>query len=159
MGLGLTGLGFWLLRYDMAKRSIRLQGLSRFMGLALYIGYGWLITAGLLMIWTGAVTGGYWYDAILHSIFLGCVFSMIFGHAPVIFPVVLKLPVAFRPSFYFHLGLLHLSLLLRIAGDISQIDPLRKWGSLLNAVAILLFLYNTVTSIVDTRLAETSHSG
>ena len=56
------------------------------------------------------------YDAILHALFLGFTFGMIFGHAPIIFPAVLGRPLPYRPAFYLHLILLQATLLLRIGG-------------------------------------------
>jgi hypothetical protein len=50
--------------------------------------------------------------------------------------------------FYAHLILLHLSLIMRVAGDLALNIPIRKWGGLLNEVAILLFLAVTIYSIV-----------
>ncbi len=102
------------------------------------------------------MVSGFMYDGLLHALFVGFVFSMIFGHAPVIFPAVLKVQAAFRPSFYVHLVLLHFSLALRMVADFMSNVPLRQWGSLLNGIAILLFLYNTVTSILDTKYSYRS---
>ncbi len=42
------------------------------------------------------------------------------------------------------LAALHISLLLRIAGDLGGWYPARQWGGLLNALALLFFLINTV---------------
>jgi hypothetical protein len=84
---------------------------------------------------------------MLHAVFLGFIFSMIFGHAPIIFPAVLGLPVQFKPVFYVHLVLLHLSLIIRLAGDLLGFGPGRLWGGLLNGVALLLFLANTAYAL------------
>jgi len=153
---GISGilLAGWLWRYDLARRSVRRVGMTRFMALALMSGYLWLGAGGLLAVVVGGVTAGPYYDAILHVIFVGFIFSMIFGHAPVIFPAVLGIPVFYRPSFYTHLVLLHFSLILRIAGDLLLIAPLRRWGGLLNAVAVLVFLLNTVTSAIDAKVGK-----
>lgn len=145
-GAGMLGLAAWLLRHDVARRTIRLGGLTRFIAAALLSGYVWLAAAGLLTLFYGPVTGGPIYDAILHAVFLGFVFAMIFGHAPIIFPAVLKVPIPYRPAFYAHLVLLHLSLLLRVAGDVTEVLALRRWGGLLNVTALLLFVGNTAWS-------------
>jgi hypothetical protein len=76
---------------------------------------------------------------------------MIFGHAPIIFPAILGVPVTFYRAFYGHLIFLHLSLVLRITGDLTNLVAVRKWGGLLNEVAILLFLGMTIYSIVKDR--------
>jgi len=80
-------------------------------------------------------------------VLLWFVFSMIFGHAPIILPAVLNLPVVFHASFYSHLVLLHASLVIRIIGDLAASPSLRMWGGLLNAIAILLFLFNTLRTL------------
>jgi hypothetical protein len=87
------------------------------------------------------------YDAMLHTIFLGFVFSMIFAHAPIILPTITGLALPFQSAFYLHVGLLHLSLLLRIAGDLAQVLWLQRWGGLLNVAAILFFLANNVHAV------------
>lgn len=58
-------------------------------------GSAWLAIGGLLMVMVGGVYGGFPYDAILHSVFVGFVFAMIFGHAPIIIPALLKVPLRF----------------------------------------------------------------
>jgi hypothetical protein len=56
-------------------------------------------------------------------------------------------PIIFFPIFYGQLALLHLSLLIRVAGDLSGQMGIRRWGGMLNEVAILLFLATTIYSI------------
>ena len=150
-GLGLLVLSFWLLRFDIARRSVRKAGLARFVAVSLLSGYLWLGVAGLLGLRFGGLAAGQYYDAWLHAIFLGFVFAMIFGHAPIIFPAVLGVPVLFRPAFYSHLALLHLSLVLRVVGDVAAWWPGRLWGGLLNAVAVLLFLGNMARAVLGGR--------
>ncbi len=142
-GLALVALALWLYRYDVARRTVRLGGLTRFIALALLSGYVWLALSGLFEFLFAAAPGVFHYDAILHSLFLGFVFSMIFGHAPIIFPAVTGRPVGFYKIFYAHLALLHLSLAMRVAGDLAIFYPVYQWGGMLNAVALLLFAANT----------------
>jgi hypothetical protein len=88
------------------------------------------------------------YDAVLHTVFLGFVMSMVFAHAPVILPAIIGVPLPFRRTFYLHAGLLHVSVFLRSVGDLS--DELGQWrarGAMLSAMALLLFLFNTGLSI------------
>jgi hypothetical protein len=59
---------------------------------------------------------------------------------------VLGRPIEYHPIFYTHLLLLHLSLILRVGGDILLWLPGRYWGGLFNAIAIILFLVVTVVS-------------
>ena len=145
-GAGLIAIGAWLLVHDIARRTIRQTGLTRFIAACLLPGYVWLMFAGGLWLF-GNFSAGQVYDAALHSVLLGFVFSMIFGHAPIILPAVLNLPVVFHASFYSHLVLLHASLVIRIIGDLAASPSLRMWGGLLNAIAILLFLFNTLRTL------------
>jgi hypothetical protein len=57
---------------------------------------------------------------------------------------VLGVPIAFSREFYAHLALLHVSLALRIAGDLIGMFEVRRLGGLLNAVALLLFFALTL---------------
>ncbi|HEX7232535.1 MAG TPA: hypothetical protein VF452_19245, partial [Candidatus Binatia bacterium] len=147
-GVGFLALGVWLLRYDLAWQSVRQSGLPRFMALSLIAGYAWLAVGGILWVmFASYFSAGLRYDAMLHSIFLGFVFSMIFAHAPIIFPTITGLALPFRNIFYYHAGLLHLSVILRIVGDLAQSLWLQQWGGLLNVAAILLFLINNVRAV------------
>ncbi len=141
-GAGMVALCLWLARYDIARRTVRRTGLTCFITVALLAGYVWL--GGLLALWFGGVLAGPAYDAMLHAVFVGFVISMVFGHAPIIFPAVLRVAIPFDRSCYAPLVLLHLSLLLRIGGDLAAWSDGRRYGALLNAVALVLFLGNTV---------------
>lgn len=168
-GLGLIGLAGWLVVFDLARRTIRQTGLTRFVAVCLLSGYGWLVVAGLISVvrlaaiptlhghvvaWIHqAPLSGLTYDAMLHAVFLGFVFSMIFGHAAIIFPAVLNVRMNYQRRYYMHLILLQLSVALRIAADIADLSLLRRWAGLFNAIALLLFLLNTVTT-VSLRRAE-----
>jgi hypothetical protein len=85
-GAALLALALWLFRYDIAGRTVREHGLPRYMAVSLLCGYFWLAAAGMLWItFADDFVAGPKYDAMLHAVFLGFVFSMIFAHAPVIF--------------------------------------------------------------------------
>jgi len=138
--VGMIALGAWLLRYDIARHTVRKPGLPRYIAICLLAGYVWLLAAGLLGLVYGGTAAGPRYDAFLHAIFLGFVISMIFGHAPIIFPAILGAQVAFHPVLYAHLILLHISLLLRVSADMAGALTLRLWAGLLNGIALLLFM-------------------
>jgi len=154
-GMGMIGLALWLLRYDVARLTVRKKELPRFIAVCLLSGYVWLAVGGLMAVIFGGVAAGPRYDAMLHAIFVGFVLSMIFGHAPIVFPAVLGVPLAYHPTFYIQLVLLHLSLLLRVGSDLTGWWAGRQWGGLLNAVAILLFLANTVRTIRGAAIRRT----
>jgi len=146
-GFGMIVLSLWLLMYDLAKKSIKQKGLPRFIATALITGYIWLGLGGILALFTGGQQAGLLYDAMIHSVGLGFVFSMILGHAPIIFPAVLNVKMIFRGTYYIPLILLHLSLVFRISSDHAGWLEGRMWGGILNGIAILLFLLNTISSI------------
>jgi succinate dehydrogenase hydrophobic anchor subunit len=151
-GAAMLGLGFWFLRYDLASRNIRHPNpLTRYIAICLFGGYFWLAIAGGTFVYFGALYAGALYDAALHAVFVGFVFAMVFGHAPIIFSAILGAQIKFYPVFYAHLILLHLSLGMRVVGDLTNRLDIRKWGGLLNETAILLFLALTVFSIIKGR--------
>jgi hypothetical protein len=142
--VAMVGIAFWLLRYDIARRTVRKPGLTRYIAVCLLSGYIWLGVGGLIGAFAGAVPAGTLYDAMLHAVFVGFVFAMIFGHAPIIVPALLGVQILFAQSFYAPLVLLHLSLATRVAGNLAHSGALRQWGGTLNAVALLLFLMTMV---------------
>lgn len=151
-GFALLALALWLFRYDVAGRIVRERGLPRYMAISLLCGYFWLAAAGMLWIaFAEDFVAGLKYDAMLHAVFLGFVFSMIFAHAPVIFPSITGGALPFRRGFYLHLFLLHGSLLLRVAGDLFGSSPVQQWGGIGNIVAVLLFLFNNLRSVMTVR--------
>ncbi len=52
-GLGLVALGLWLLRFDIARRTIRQTGLVRFIAACLLLGYVWLVAGSALWLLYG----------------------------------------------------------------------------------------------------------
>lgn len=156
VGVGLVAVALWLLRYDVARRNLGRVGLARFNGMALLLGYMWLGAAGLLWLLGPERAGGFSYDAMLHSVFLGFAFSMIFAHAPTIVPAITGFSVPFHGTFYVHLALLHVSLALRIVGDLAMQPEARRWGGLLNVIAVLLFAGVTAQSVRAVRPSELS---
>src|SRR5690606_33345222 len=149
LGLALLLVGLWLLRFDVVRRTVRQKGLTRYIAWCLIPGYLWLMVGGAMLAAFGMGAAPLMYDAVLHAVFVGFVFSMIFGHAPIIFPSVLRVPLAYRSYYYGHLIVLHGSLILRIAGDLAGLPGLRRWGGMLNAVAIVAFLVGAVASVLS----------
>ena len=151
-GLSMLALSLWFIRNDLARRNIRHpNALTSYIAICLFSGFIWLGLGGLIPLYFGAQYAGPLYDAAVHAIFVGFVISMIFGHAPIIFPAILGVPVTFQRAFYGHLILLHLSLILRVTGDLFALPVFRNWGGLLNEVAILLFLGLTIHSLMKGR--------
>ncbi|MBK8903034.1 MAG: hypothetical protein IPM53_17725 [Anaerolineaceae bacterium] len=140
IGLGLMALAIWLGLFDIARKTVRRSGLTRFIAVNLLLGYVWLLIGGLVALLLGQTVAGPRYDFMLHAVFVGFVFGMIFAHAPIILPSILPIQVRFHPVLYGPTIFLHLALLLRALGDVGGWQPVRAWGGLLNAVAILWFL-------------------
>ncbi|AKH19840.1 hypothetical protein [Sedimenticola thiotaurini] len=145
--VGLVGIGGWLLLFDIARRTVRQKGLTRFTAVCMLAGYGWLLLAALLFLGMGVGWGGISRDAALHGIFLGFVFSMVIGHALIIFPAVTRLKIPYSPAFYFPMLLLQLSLLLRIAGGLGGNAGFLIQGAVLNALTLALFILTLLWSI------------
>lgn len=145
---GLLALALWLLRFDIARRNAGLSGLPRFVAICLLSGYAWLAFAGVLGI-AGAFGAGHPYrDSALHAVALGFVFSMVFGHAPIIFPAITRLRIQYHPVFYLPLLALHGSLALRLAGNLGGLFELRRAGGMVNAATLALFIVILVSGMI-----------
>lgn len=145
----LVALAAWLVRQDIARRTVRGRGLTRFIAVALLSGYGWLALGGAVALAAGGLhPGSPAYDAALHALLLGFVFSMVFGHAPIIFPAVLRVSMPYHPSFYAPLALLHASLALRLAGDATGSFAWVRAGAALNALALAAFIASTLAAVI-----------
>jgi hypothetical protein len=149
LGASLLALTGWLARYDVARRTVRARGLTRFMAACLLAGYAWLAVAGAIWLLLGPQYSGGGYDAVTHAVFLGFVMLMIMAHAPVILPAVIRRPLPYHPVMYVPAALLVASLLLRIVvGDLRGEVWAWQWGGVLNIVAVLLFVVLAVGSVV-----------
>ncbi len=142
LAAALIALVVWLWRYDVARRTVRGRGLPRFIGACLLAGYFWLAVAALLWFQWGLILPDdpARYDAVIHAVFLGFVISMIFAHAPIILPALLRCTLPYRPIMYLPVGLLQVSLVVRLGlGDALGLSGARQAGGVGNVVAILLF--------------------
>jgi hypothetical protein len=147
LGAVLLALTGWLVRHDVAWRTIRAQGLTRFMAASMLGGYAWLAVAGVIWL-LGPATAGNRYDAVVHATFLGFTISMIMAHAPVIMPAVLRRPLPWHPALWAPLVLLHVSLLIRLyLGDARSLGTAWQVGGVLNEVALLGFAGLVVWSL------------
>jgi hypothetical protein len=148
-GLVTASLVLWLVRHDVARKTIRSTGLSRFSAAALLGGYVWLFLAAVTWVVTGAQTEGNAYDLVVHSVMLGFAISMVMAHAPVILPAVLRRPLPYRPVMWIPLALMHLGLVIRIgAGDLGQLYGVWQAGSVINVIALLLFFVVAAASSI-----------
>jgi hypothetical protein len=148
-GAGLVLLALWLALHDIARRTVRQKGLTRYIAVCLLAGYAWLAFAGLLFA-SGVGVPGAW-DAALHALLVGFVLSMVFGHAPIIFPAVLSVKLPYTPLLYVSLAVLHASLLVRVIGGAIGEPGWRAWGGAGHAAAILLFILTMVSNALRAR--------
>ena len=147
-------LAIWLAAKDIARRTVRERGLTRFIACALLLGYAWLGLGALIALSDPMFAPGRpAYDAALHAWFLGFVFSMVFGHAPIIVPAILRVTLPYRAWFYLPLVVLHASLAERVAGDLLLMPALRERGAVGNAIAIALFILTMLSTGLFSRRA------
>ncbi len=159
LGIGLIGFSAWIALYDVARRTIGMEGLPGFMATNVLLGGFWLGLGGVVRIGFPSALDFFQYDALLHAIFLGFVFSMIFAHAPIILPAITGRAIPFRRLFYLHVLLLQVSLILRIGGDLIGSAVAWHWGGMFNVVAIAMFLIDTACAAAFVRTSTTRDSG
>lgn len=146
LGIVLLSLVFWLIVHDVARRTIRASGVTRYMAACILAGYVWLAVAALVLL-LGEPIEQPAYDAVIHAVFLGYTFSMIMAHATTILPAVLHIPLPYRPAFWLPVALLQLALIVRVwIGDGLGVPVAWQIGGVLGVVALLLFFLTAVTS-------------
>lgn len=148
LGLSLLSLTGWLIVHDVARRTIRASGVTRYMAACILAGYVWLAVAGLVLL-LGTPDAQPAYDAVVHAVFLGYTFSMIMAHATTILPAVLHIPLPYRPAFWAPISILQVALIVRVwIGDGLGMPIAWQIGGVLGVVALLLFMLTAVTSAV-----------
>lgn len=155
-GTGLLALALWLMRFDIARHTIKAEGLSRYMAVCLLSGYVWLGVSGLC--WMALGLGQSTRDAALHALALGFIMSMVMGHAPVILPAVARVKLHVDARFYLPLMLLHLSLFMRLVPGHADASWQAR-GSALNVVAIIVFALTVISAIWSWRRRHPDYPG
>jgi len=138
-GLGLLAFSLWLLRHDIARRNVRTAGAPRYFAVCMLAGYGWLGIAGAVMAGMPSSGAAFRYDMTLHIVLIGFVLSMVFGHALIILPAVTTLRISYSPVLYVPLAILHISLAVRMIGDLGEWSLLRQWSGVATVLAIAAF--------------------
>lgn len=151
LGAGMFALALWLLRYDIARRNLHLDGLARFIAWCLLGGYAWLALGGALALAGAFSPGAPLRDAAIHAITLGFVFSMVFGHAPIIFPAIVQVRIPYLRAFYLPLLALHASLLVRVIGNVWERISIQQAGAIANALVLALFVATMLCSVLHGR--------
>lgn len=144
-GAALVALSAWLAVFDIARRTVRADGLARYAAVCLLGGYAWLAVAGGAWLAVAAL-GWPLRDVALHALGLGFVVSMILGHAPIILPAIARVKLPFGNWFYVPLAALHASLVVRF---LPALGLPASWpiGGALNAAALVLFMAAVAYSI------------
>jgi hypothetical protein len=145
-------LAAWLLRWDMAPRKWRAPGWPGHTAQCLTLGYLWLLTGALLGLY-GVAAPGALAATGLHAVLLGFVFAMVFGHAPIILPALLRLRPEYSGWARVPLWLLAASLLLRIAAGALADSRLSAVAGTGHALAIIGFAIVMATAVARGRTA------
>ena len=147
LGVSYLALALWLARHDIAHRTIRSSGATRFMAACMLAGYVWLVLAAGILLVGFPVTTSARYDAFTHAIFLGFTFSMIMAHATTILPAVLHIRLPYRSFFWLPAALLHMGLTVRVwFGDAMGIFAAWQWGGALSVLALMSFFMGAIVS-------------
>lgn len=148
LGVVLLSLTGWLVAHDVARRTVRSTGVTRYMAACIMAGYVWLALAGVVLL-LGRPDAQPQYDAVVHAIFLGYTFSMIMAHATTILPAVLGISLPYNPAFWIPAALLQIALIVRIfVGDAWGIPAGWQSGGVLGAVALVLFVLTAIISAI-----------
>lgn len=156
LGVSAVAVALWLMRYDMARVGVRKAGFHRYVAAGLLVGYGWLLLHGLLLLLGEAHP--LFYDLYLHSFFLGFAFSMIWAHAPIILPSVLRSPHRpYHPLLWVGWALFQLTLSARVAFALQGAVHLRRVFGVANGFTIvLMFAAMAVIMVMRARRSERS---
>lgn len=146
----LTALSLWLLKFDIARKNIRLSGLPRFIAFCLLSGYGWLLIAGLTGLFCGWHPGFAANEIIVHSVTLGLIVMMIFAHALVIIPAAIRVRIPYSPCLYMPVILLQITLMIRVIAIPSSQPLLRDYAGMGHALAMVLFALTVVWLVLTT---------
>jgi hypothetical protein len=137
--------------YDAALRvkQKKIEGLHKFLRLALMISYVWLFLAACAMTVSLQISSAIFKDVLFHLIGLGFIFTMILGHAPLILSSAFgKLPPKEAPIIPF--CLFQAATLFRIIGDFGLMKsvPLWQWSGWISGLIHLISLFVYVTTLI-----------
>lgn len=137
LGVAVLLISAWLLSFDMAKVAAKKKDQFRYIGIGLRIGYLWLGIQGLILLLMESHP--LFYDLVLHTFFLGFTFSMIWAHAPIIFPTIFGIRhTPYHSIIWGPWILFQVTLLGRIAFGMGEFMEWRKIIGISNGYLILL---------------------
>lgn len=137
MGMAVLLISVWLLIFDMAKVAAKKKAQFRYIGIGLRVGYLWLGAQGLILLLMESHP--LFYDLVLHTFFLGFTFSMIWAHAPIIFPTIFGIrETPYHQILWWPWILFQVTLLGRILSGVMGEFELRKSFGVANGYLILI---------------------
>ncbi len=158
MGIASVLIGLWLLKFDMARISMKKTLHHRYIGVGLMTGYIWLIFFGVILCFLKFHPS--FYDLFLHTFFLGFAFSMIWAHAPIILPMVLKVRhTLYHPVLWIGWVFFQLTLLGRMLFALANEAVGRKWFGVVNGwLIIVMFALMALLMILHIRKSRKKSS-
>lgn len=148
MGLILLIMTADLAWHDVARRLVYTNGLPRFSAVAMLAGYVYAAVAAVVWLMVPDPADGYVYDLVVHAITLGCVMSMVFAHAPIIFPSIIRRSVPYHPMMWVILVLLHVALALRVFSASHRLEGVWRFAGAMGAVVLVAFVATTLVLII-----------
>lgn len=146
MGMAVLLISAWLLIFDMAKVAAKKKAQFRYIGIGLRVGYLWLGAQGLILLLME--NHPLFYDLVLHTFFLGFTFSMIWAHAPIIFPTIFGIrETPYHRILWWPWILFQVTLLGRIGFGLAENFEWRKIMGISNGYLILL-MFGFMVAIV-----------
>lgn len=160
-GIGLILCSLWMIRNDIEFCMSFHRGEVRFLAINLAVGYVWLAIGGFILTATAFGASAFSYDMTIHAVVIGFAVSMVFGHALLIFPSIVRAKLAFSRMLYAPVVLLHAALALRIAGGLAEWNEARMFSGSMTALSLVAFAAIVVVStwkIRGRRLTPPAHA-
>ena len=150
IGYPLIGLSLGVLMadtawHDIARGTVRMNGLPRLAAVCMLSCYAWALVPALMWVIAPPAFDGYGYDAGIHAITIGFVVSMLLAHAPVIIPAVARREVPYHSAMWVPFAFLQVALLLRLLAGAREAAYPWRLGGTLGVVGMLLFVATTLT--------------
>ena len=147
LGSALALISIWLLKHDLIGITITKKGLTRFIAIALLTGYFSMLLASVFLMLFNIQP--LYYDIIVHLFFIGFVFSMIFAHGAIILPGIFGVSEKpYSKLLYLWLGMLHVSLIMRVLGNILLLVDVKKISGILTGIAIIGYFITIAYSVI-----------